>query len=73
MAKNISVKILKLGHASRTVEAKEGETVDSLLTRLRVPTGGHSLSVNAQAVATSTAVLADGDIVTLNPKVEGGN
>lgn len=68
----MTIKILRLGHSARTVETPAGTTIAELLAAEDVATSGYAISVNGLGASGSTA-LADGDVITLVPKVEGGS
>ena len=65
------IKVLKLGSSAHEVDANPGSTVQEVLDKASLPSGGHQISVNGLGAGPSTA-LGEGDIVTLVPKVEGG-
>jgi sulfur carrier protein ThiS len=67
----MKIKILRLGHSARHVETAAGTTIAELLEREDLSAEGYALSVNGLGASTS-AVVADGDVITLVPKVEGG-
>ena len=67
----MKVKILRLGHSASHADAPEGSTVQDVLSQADMPSEGYSVTINGLG-AGLTAGLADGDIVTLVPKVEGG-
>ena len=67
----MKIKILRLGHSARHVEVAAGTTISEVLDREELSAEGYALSVNGLGASTS-AVVADGDVVTLVPKVEGG-
>ena len=67
----MNIRILRLGHSARHVDAAAGSTIGEVLDAHDLPAAGHAISVNGLGASTSTA-LADGDVVTLVPKVEGG-
>ena len=68
----MKIKVLRLGHSASIVEAEEGTTIEEALQQNEIPSQGYSISVNGLG-AGGNAGLADGDVVTLVPKVEGGN
>ena len=67
----MKIKILRLGHSAREVEAASGSTIQEVLEQAEVPTHGYSISINGLGAGPSAGV-AEGDILTLVPKVEGG-
>ncbi len=67
----MQIKVLRLGHSARQAEAAAGATVGEILDQEGLPTQGHAISVNGLGASTTTG-LADGDVITLVPKVEGG-
>lgn len=67
----MNIKVLRLGHSARHVEVAAGTTIAEVLDQEALPSQGHAISVNGLGCSTTTA-LAEGDVVTLVPKVEGG-
>ena len=67
----MQIKVLRLGHSARQAEAAAGATVGEVLEQQDLPTQGHAISVNGLGASTTTG-LAEGDVITLVPKVEGG-
>ena len=67
----MKVKVLRLGHSAHELESASGSTVEEVLDKADVPSDGYSISINGLGAGLSAAV-ADGDVVTLVPKVEGG-
>jgi len=67
----MKTKVLRLGHSATVVEVPEGATIEEALQQNETPSQGYSISVNGLGASLS-AGLADGDVVTLVPKVEGG-
>jgi sulfur carrier protein ThiS len=67
----MQIKVLRLGHSARHVEAAAGSTIAEVLDAQQLNSQGHAISVNGLGASTSTA-LQEGDVVTLVPKVEGG-
>jgi len=67
----MKVKVLRLGHSATIVEIADGATIEEALQQNEIPSQGYSISVNGLG-AGGSAGLADGDVVTLVPKVEGG-
>jgi len=67
----MKVKVLRLGHSATIVEVADGATIEEALQPNEIPSQGYSISVNGLGASLS-AGLADGDVVTLVPKVEGG-
>ena len=66
------VRILKLGHAAAPVETDEEIlNVEQAIARAGFEMQGHSLSLNGLGCGPEAAV-ADGDVVTMAPKVQGG-
>ena len=68
----MNIKILRLGHSARHVEAASGATIAEVLDANDLSAQGHAIRVNGLGCSTTTA-LAEGDVVTLVPKVEGGS
>jgi sulfur carrier protein ThiS len=67
----MTIKVLKLGHSAQQIELPAGSTVQDALDKADMASEGYSLSINGLGVSSGAAV-ADGDIVTLVPKIEGG-
>ncbi len=67
----MKIKVLRLGHSARNTETPAGTTIAELLVAEDVATSGYAISVNGLGASGNTA-LADGDVITLVPKVEGG-
>lgn len=67
----MNIKVLRLGHSARHVETAAGSTIGEVLEAEALSAQGHAISVNGLGASTTTA-LAEGDVVTLVPKVEGG-
>ena len=67
----MKVKVLRMGHSATVVDVPAGATVQEALSANHIPCDGYALSVNGLG-ATGFAALAEGDVVTLVPKVEGG-
>lgn len=67
------IRIIRLGSSTAFANFEEGAnaTVQSALDQAVVPCDGYNISVNGLDAGRSTA-LAEGDVVTLVPKVEGG-
>ena len=68
----MKVKVLKLGYAAREVEVSEGTTVDEAIRASGMESGGYKVTLNGVG-ADLSALVRDGDIIALTPKVEGGN
>lgn len=67
----LKIRLLRLGHSATTHEIDEGATPQDILDGAGVEVHGHSVTVNGIG-ADLSASLRDGDIVTLSPKVMGG-
>ena len=67
----MKVKVLRLGHSATVIEAPAGSSIEEALDSNQVPRHGYSISVNGLG-AGPHAALGDDDVVTLVPKVEGG-
>jgi sulfur carrier protein ThiS len=65
------VKVARLGSAVEELALADGATVQDALTAADLEADGDDIRVNQQTVSASH-VLSDGDIVTLVPKVKGG-
>lgn len=68
----MEIKVLRLGHSARHVSVAAGSTIGEVLNQESLPTEGYAISINGLGASLTTA-LADGDVVTLVPKVEGGS
>ena len=66
-----TVKALRLGESATACTMADGSSIQDILNHLDWTTEGFALKLNGRA-ASVTDRLSDGDIVTLNPKVEGG-
>jgi len=67
----MKVRVLKLGHSAKEVEAAAGSTVEDVLESSGLETEDYSVTVNGVGAMLS-AGLQEGDVVALVPKVEGG-
>ena len=67
----MNIKVLRLGHSARVIEAPAGSSVSDVLAASEVPTEGYAISINGLGAGQGTEV-GDGDVITLVPKVEGG-
>ena len=67
----MKIKVLRLGHSATVIEVPAGTTIEEGLDGNHIPRQGYSISVNGLG-ASSAAVLGEGDVITLVPKVEGG-
>ena len=68
----MQIKVLKLGHSAQELHNIEpGATVGQLIEEAAFSAAGYSLSLNGLG-ASRDAEVSDGDVVTLVPKVEGG-
>ena len=67
----MKVKVLRLGHSATVIEVPAGSSIEEALEANEVPRQGYSLSVNGLGAGPHTS-LGEGDVVTLVPKVEGG-
>ncbi len=67
----MKIKLLKLGHSAQQVELPAGSTIQEALDKADMETDGYSLSINGLG-ASAGAVVTDGDIITMVPKIEGG-
>jgi sulfur carrier protein ThiS len=68
----MKIKVLKLGEAATEIDAASGATVADVIKQTGYSVHGYTRTLNGQIVFDSTQVK-DGDVVTLAPKVEGGN
>ena len=67
----MKVRILKLGHSASVLDVDEGATVEDAITAAGHDYHGYSLNLNGLGTAPD-AVLSDGDVVVVSPKVQGG-
>jgi sulfur carrier protein ThiS len=67
----MKIKVLKLGEAATEVDVPAGSSVGDVITATKYGDTGYTRTLNGQIVFDSTKV-SDGDVVTLAPKVEGG-
>lgn len=68
----MQIKLLKLGHAAQEFHnISPGATVSSILDEADCTVSGYQVSLNGLGCAID-AQVNDGDIVTLTPKIEGG-
>jgi len=65
------VKILKLGHSANLVDVDDGTTVEDAVAAAGHDHHGYSLNLNGLGTAPD-AVLSEGDVVVVSPKVAGG-
>jgi len=65
------VKILKLGHSAQNIDLDDDSTVEQAITAAGHDIQGYGLTINGLGCGPEASV-ADGDVVTLNPKVAGG-
>lgn len=68
----MKIKVLRLGHAARHVEAAAGSTIAEILEANDISSQGYSISVNGLGASANTA-LEDGDSLVLVAKIEGGS
>jgi sulfur carrier protein ThiS len=68
----MTVKVLRLGHQAREIEVRrERATISDVLEANGIPSGGYSVTINGMNAAFDTEV-AQGDVIALTPKVQGG-
>lgn len=67
----MKVRVLKLGHSAKEVEAAAGATVDDVIEASGMETEDYSVTVNGVGAMLS-ASIQEGDVIALVPKVEGG-
>ena len=65
------IKVARLGTAVQDVALTDGAKVEDALVAAGLEVDGEEIRVNQSSASTSSA-LSDGDIVTLVPKVKGG-
>jgi len=65
------IKVAPMGEETREFSLGDGATVADLFEAADISPEGRSIRVNSEE-ANSSAVLRDGDVVTLVSKVEGG-
>ena len=68
---SMKVKVLRLGHSATVIDVPAGSSIEESLDSQEIPRHGYSISVNGLGAGPHTA-LGEGDVVTLVPKVEGG-
>lgn len=68
----MKIKVLRLGHSASVIDIPAGTSLGDAMESSDIPTQGYSLSINGLGSGLHTA-LGEGDVVTLVPKVEGGN
>ena len=67
----LKVRILKLGHSASFVDVDDGATVEDAVSAAGHDHHGYSLNLNGLGTAPD-AVLSEGDVVVVSPKVAGG-
>lgn len=67
----MKVRVLRLGSAAHVVDCDPGATIGDALRHANVGTEGFTLSLNGLGTSTD-AVVSEGDVVTMVPKVVGG-
>ena len=67
----MKIKVLRLGHSATVIEVPAGVSIEEALESNHIPREGYSVSVNGLGASPHTT-LGDDDVVTLVPKVEGG-
>ena len=67
----MKIKVLRLGEAASEISLATGATVQDSLDALDWKFNGYSVMVNG-ITAVGWAELKDGDVVTMNPKIQGG-
>ena len=67
----VKIKILRLGHSATVLDVPAGSSIEEALESNEIPRHGYSISVNGLGASPHTS-LGEGDVVTLVPKVEGG-
>lgn len=67
----MKVQILNLGRSKSEVDVAPGTTVQDALEKAGVSADGRKISVNG-INGSSSHELNQGDVITLQPKVEGG-
>lgn len=67
----MKIRVLKLGHSASVIEADDGVTVEDAISAAGHDHHGYSLNLNGLGTAPD-AVLSDGDVVVVSPKVQGG-
>lgn len=68
----VSVKVLKLGSSPVPVNVVEGSLIQDVLNSAGIDPHGYSISLNGLGATTGTSV-ENGDVITMNPKIEAGN
>jgi len=67
----MNIRILKLGHSATFVDVDDGATVVDAVSAAGHDWHGYSLNLNGLGTGPD-AVLSDGDVVVVSPKVQGG-
>jgi len=67
----MNIRILKLGHSATFVDVDDGATVEDAVAAAGHDYHGYSLNLNGLGTVPD-AVLSEGDVVVVSPKVQGG-
>jgi sulfur carrier protein ThiS len=67
----MKVRVLKLGHSAKEVEAANGATVEDVVEQSGFDQDGYSVTLNGTGAMLS-AHVHEGDVIALTPKVEDG-
>ncbi len=67
----MKVKVMKLGYAARQTDVPDGSTVEECIRASGMEQDGYKITVNGVG-ADLTALIREGDVVALVPKVESG-
>lgn len=68
----MNIKVMRIGQGACEVQVPDGTNVESAVRQAGFPLDGHNFSVNGLGASRSTQ-LNDGDMISVVPKVEGGN
>ena len=68
----MKVKVLKLGQAAKELDIPAGTTVEEAINMSGFSQDGYSIALNGTG-ANLSAHVKEEDIVSLVPKIEGGN
>ncbi len=67
----MKVKVLKLGEAAKEVEVSEGATVEHVIQASGFSREHMTITLNGHP-AFDSSIVKDGDVLTMNPHIKGG-
>ena len=67
----MKIRLLRLGSAAHSLELTPGATLQTAIDSAGLGSAGYDLTVNGMST-TSDAALAEGDVVTMVPRIKGG-